>query len=365
MKIALVHEFLTQYGGAERILDCFLEMWPDADVYTLIYDKKKMGKFYGKYKIKTSFLQKLPAPAPAGYKWWLALYPKAIERFNLDGYDLVLSDSSAFAKGVITHKPTKHICYMHTPTRYLWSVTKEYLKDAPIPNIIRPIMPPFLNYLRKWDFKAAQRPDYIIANSLNVAERIKKYYHRNADAIIFPYVDTEKFNIKDGEKKYWLLVGRQEPYKKTDLAIMAANKLKINLIVVGSGTNAKKFTKIAGPTIKFVGRVKDQELIKYYQGCIGFIFPPEEDAGITPLEAMATGRPVIAYKAGGALETVKEGITGTFFNKQTPESLADTIKNFRLEKYNSKIIRNEAMKFDKNVFKIKIKNFINKVIDWR
>lgn len=360
MKVALVHEFLTQYGGAERVLDCFLEIWPDAAIHTLVYDQEKMGEFYDKYKIKTSFVQKLPSFPPAGYKWYLTLFPKAIESFDLSEYDLVISDSSAFAKGVLTKKPTRHICYMHTPTRYLWQVTKEYLKDAPIPSFVRPIMPPFLNYLRKWDYRAAQRPEYIIANSKTVADRIKKFYSRDANEVIFPYVDTNKFVIQKGKKDYFLVAGRQEPYKKTELVIDAANKLGIKLIVVGGGTRIEQLKKKAQKNIRFVGRVSDNKLADLYANCIAFIFPPEEDAGITPLEAMACGRPVIAYGKGGALESVIEGVTGEFFAEQSVECLSNVIKKFDPSEYNSQIIRNHAKKFDKEIFKEKIIKFINK-----
>jgi len=363
MKVALVHEFLTQYGGAERILDCFLEMWPDATIHTLVYDKNKMGQFYDKYKIKTSFIQKLPSIPPAGYKWWLMLYPKAIESFNFNEYDLVISDSSAFAKGIITKKPTVHICYMHTPTRYLWQVTKEYLREAPIPSFIRPIIPPFINLLRKWDYKAAQKPQFIIANSKTIAKRIKKIYNRDVDDIIFPYVDCKRFKISDAEKKYFLVACRLEPYKRTDLAILAANKLKINLLVSGGGSKIDRLTKIAGPTVKFTGRLSDIELAKLYEDCIAFIFPPEEDAGIMPLEAMAAGRPVIAFGKGGSLESVVEDVTGEFFHNQTVDSLAKVIKNFNPKKYNPQVIRNHAKNFDKEIFKRKISKFIKNHIN--
>lgn len=360
MKIALVHEFLTQYGGAERILNCFLEMWPRADVYTLVYNKDSVGEYFDNYNIKTSFIQKFPAPPPARYKWWLALYPKAIESFDLSSYDLVISDSSAFSKGVITKKPTIHISYIHTPTRYLWSVTKEYLKEAPIPALIRPIMPPFIKALRNWDFKAAQRPDYIIANSQNVSTRIKKFYKRTADAVIWPFVDSKKFFISNQEKKYWLVAGRHEPYKKTQLVIQTANKLDLPLVVSGGGSKINKLKKIAGPKIKFTGRVNDEELARLYSNCIGFIFPPEEDAGMMPLEAMASGRPVIAYGRGGVLESVVAGIAGEFFYTQTEDDLAKVIKNFKISKYDPQKIRAHAKKFDKTIFQRKIGEFITK-----
>lgn len=363
LRVALVHEFLTQYGGAERVLDTFLEIWPEAHIYTLIYDKKKMGQFYDRFNIKTSFLEKLPAPSPAGYKWWLALYPKAIEQFDFSDYDLVLSDSSAFSKGVKVPLSAKHICYMHTPTRYLWSVTKEYLHDAPIPNFIRPLIPPLIKYLRAWDYRAAQRPQYIIANSQNVAKRIEKFYNRKAEEIIFPPVDTVKFHISNGKKKYWLVVARQEPYKRTDLVIKAANILKINLKVCGGGSKADKLKEIAGPTVEFTGRLSDEELANLYSNAKGFIFPQEEDAGITPLEAMASGLPVIAYGKGGALESVIAGTCGEFFPEQTVESLIKVLKDFQPEKYHPEIIRNHAKKFDKEIFKEKIKAFVNNKID--
>lgn len=363
LKVALVHEFLTQYGGAERVLDCFLEIWPKAPIYTLVYDQEKMGQFYNKYNVKTSFIQNLPKFPPAGYKWYLALFPKAIESFDLSDYDLVISDSSAFAKGVITKQATLHLCYMHTPTRYLWQVTKEYLRDAPISSFIRPIMPPFMKYLKKWDYQAAQRPKYIIANSKTVAERIEKFYNRIADEVIFPYVDSKKFVISNGKKDYYLVAGRQEPYKKTDLVIEVANKLGFKLIVVGAGTRIEQLKKKANKNIKFVGRVDDKKLADLYANCIAFIFPPEEDAGITPLEAMSCGRPVIAYDKGGARESVIDGVTGVFFKDQTVECLSGVIQNFDESKYNPRIIREHAQKFDKEKFKEKIIKFINNKID--
>ncbi|EKD56078.1 MAG: hypothetical protein ACD_58C00304G0006 [uncultured bacterium] len=360
MKVALVHEFLTQYGGAERVLDAFLEIWPDATIHTLVYDEKKMGQFYSKYRVKTSFVQKLPSIPPAGYKWWLPFYPKAIESFDFSNFDLVLSDSSAFAKGAKTKKTTRHICFMHTPTRYLWQVTKEYLQDAPIPSFIRPIMPPFINYLRKWDYRAAQRPEYIIANSKEVVKRIEKFYNRKADQVIFPYVDTKKFVISDGKKDYFLVAGRQEPYKKTELVIELANKLGFNLVVVGSGTKIDEFKKIAKNNIKFAGWVSDEKLAGLYANCKALIFPQEEDAGITPLEAMACGRPVIAYGKGGVLESVIPCVTGEFFKDQTIKSLSSAIQNFNQNKYDPKTIRAHALKFDKEIFKKKILDFVDK-----
>ncbi|MCL5794987.1 MAG: glycosyltransferase [Patescibacteria group bacterium] len=359
MKIALVHDFLTQYGGAERVLDAFLELFPKAPIYTLVYDKEKMGKYYGKYDVRPSFLQNSPGGIKK-YKWYLPLMPKAIESFDLSNFDVVLSDSSAYAKGVITKKPTIHICYLHTPTRYLWSDTESYLKTAPIPKIIRPIMPLTIKYLRQWDLKASKRPDFYIVNSKNINDRLKKYYHRVADEIIWPPVDCDKFKFSHKICNFFLVVSRMEPYKKIDLVVDAFNKLKLPLKIVGTGTNAQELKNKAAKNIEFVGRVPDQELIKYMSSAQALIFPQNEDAGITPLEAMASGRPVIAYRAGGALEIVKPGENGEFFDFQTQESIIKVIKKFDYKKYNSEYIRKFAQDFCKDKFKEKIKQFIER-----
>lgn len=357
MKIALVHDHLNSWGGGERVLEYFTEIWPEAPIYSLTYDPAKMaGRFAGK-KIITSFIQRLPG-MPKSYKWYLALMPKAAESFDLSSYDVVLSDSSAYAKGVITHKPTVHICYLHTPTRYLTSDRATYLEHAPIPAIIRPIMPPFLAYLRRWDLKASKRPDFIIANSQFIAERTKKYYHRTPEEVIFPPVDTSLFKIADKIGDYWLVVARQEPYKKTDLAILAANQLGLKLKVVGAGRLVEKYKQLAGPTVEFLGKVTDQELADLYTRCIGFIFPPLEDAGMTPLEAMASGRPVVAFGQGGALESVVPGVTGEFFPEQTVESLISVLKSFNQKKYDPLKIRAHAQQFDKTIFKAKIQAIV-------
>ncbi len=359
MKIALVHDFLTQYGGAERVLDAFLELFPNAPVYTLVYDKEKMSKFYGKYDIRPSFLQNLPGGIKK-YKWYLTLMPKAIESFDLSGFDVVLSDSSAYAKGVITKKPTVHICYLHTPTRYLWSDSESYLKTAPIPFFIRPIIPQVIKYLRKWDIKASKRPDFYIANSNNINSRLKKYYQREADEIIWPPVDCEKFKPSSKIGDYFLVVSRIEPYKKVDLVIEAFNKLKLPLKIIGAGTNLQELKNKAAKNVEFIGRVSDSELVKYMSGAKALIFAQNEDAGITPLEAMAAGRPVIAYRAGGALEIIKPKVTGEFFDYQNTESIIKAVEKFDVSYYNQQIIRNYAENFSKEIFKQKIKKFIER-----
>ena len=360
MKVALVHDFFTQWGGAERVLKYFSEIYPDAPIYLITKDQRLVDEFLPGKKVIPSFLQDFPG-MPKARKYYLALMPKAIESFNLDQYDVVLSDSSAYAKGVLTKPSQKHICYLHTPTRYLTSDKEQYIANAPIPLpfIGRPLVRLIINYLQKWDLQASKRPDYLIANSHYIAKRTKQYYGRTPDKVIFPPVDTKKFNISKEISDYWLVLGRNEPYKRTDLAIKAANVLNLKLKVVGGGTDLNKLKSIAGPTIEFLGRVNDDgELAKLYSRAIGLIFPPEEDAGMVPLESMASGRPVIAYGKGGALESVMPGVTGEFFQEQTVDSLVEVLKNFDQAKYDPQKIRQHVMQFDVEIFKQKIKAIV-------
>ncbi len=360
MKVALVHDFFTQWGGGERVLKVFSEIYPDAPIYLIAKDQKLIDEFLPGKTVIPSFLQDWPG-MPQAFKYYLAFMPKAVESFDLSGFDVVLSDSSAYAKGAITKPPTKHICYLHTPTRYLTSDKEEYLANAPIPfpAVGRPVVGAILHGLQKWDLQASKRPDILIANSNYIAERTKKYYGRTPDVVIFPPVDMEKFNIADQIGDYWLVLGRNEPYKRTDLAIKAANELGIKLKVVGGGTKMEELKAIAGPTVEFLGRVSDNELADLYSHAIGLIFPPKEDAGMTPLEAMASGRPVVAYGEGGAVESVLPGVTGEFFIEQTVESLVGVLKNFDHKKYDPQMIRDHARQFDVENFK----HEINKIVE--
>ncbi|MCL5407629.1 MAG: glycosyltransferase [Patescibacteria group bacterium] len=357
LKIAIVVEELTQLGGAERLLDYFLEELPKAPVYTIVWDKEKTLHRYDKFDIRTSFIQKLPFGIKH-YKWYLALMPKAVESFKLADYDVVLSITSALVKGVKTNQNQLHVCYCNTPTRWLWTDSESYLKSAPIPFFARPIMPILISYLRKWDLKAAIRPDYFIANSENVRKRIKKYYNRDSVSIFVP-VDCRNFSLSKEKGKYYLIVSRLEPYKKVEMVIEAFQKLKLPLKIVGTGTKFESFKKSVGKNIQLVGRVSDEKLAQLYKDSIATIFPQEEDAGIVPLESMAAGRPVIAFRQGGAQETVIEGKTGVFFEKQTVEDLISAIKKFQKMKFDPQIIRSQAEKFDKELFKSKVFEYIN------
>lgn len=356
LKVALVAEELTQLGGAERVLDCLIELFPKAPIYTIVWDNQKTaGKYRGK-KIQTSFIQKLPFGIKK-YKWFLPLMPWAIESLDLKNYDLVLSVTSALVKGVKTHQNQIHICYCNTPTRYLWFDSREYIKNAPIPNFVRPLMPLVLWFLRQWDLKASKRPDYYIANSINVQKRIKKYYHRQSSPI-FPPVDIGKFRPLKTAGQFYLVVSRIEPYKRVEMVIEVFKKLQLPLKIVGAGSRAAQYQKDLSENIALVGRVDDSKLAWYYQNAIATIFPQEEDAGIVPLESMACGRPVIAYGKGGVLESIIDGKTGVLFKEQSVPSLSAAIKIFQKKKFKTQLIRTHAEKFDKKLFKEKILEYI-------
>ncbi|MFH1551278.1 MAG: glycosyltransferase [bacterium] len=357
MKVALVHDYLNQYGGAERVLEAFCQIFPKAPIYTLLYDKKRTGFAFEGHKIKTSFLQKVPF-IKSHHRPFLMLMPLAIEQFDFSEYDLILSDSASYAKGIIVPSNALHICYCHTPIRYAWDDSHKYIDEFMYPGPIKKIIPFFMNYIRIWDEQAAARVDKFIANSDFVAKRIKKYYHQDS-RIIYPPVKTDVFYIADKPEKYFLMVGRFLPYKRFDLAIKAFNQLGLSLKIIGDGPERKKLQKMAKDNIEFIGMVSDKQLRDYYAHCNALIFPQEEDFGITAVEALASGRPVIAYQAGGALEIIQSNISGLFFKEQTPECLIKTLQEFNPNDFDPEKIRQRAMEFDQERFKDKIKGFIN------
>lgn len=358
MRIALVHDYLVQYGGAERVLECFAELFPYAPIYTLIYNKKLMhGVLEGK-NIKTSFIQKFPFSSKY-HRVFPQFMPSAIEQFDLSDYDIVLSDSSSYAKSVITKPGTLHICYMHTPMRYAWDDCQKYTQDFYFPDPIKKIIPFFMTYIRIWDRLSVDRVDKLIANSNFVAKRIKKYYKKDS-AVIYPPVNYNDFYISDKTKNYFLMVGRLIAYKRFDIAIKAFNNLGINLKIIGRGPELKRLKRMAGPNIEFLGRVSDKDLSKYYSECQAFVFPQEEDFGIVAIEAMTSGRPVIAYRGGDIPEHMEDGKTGIFFEEQKSEDIVEAVKKFQKIKFDPNYIRKGTEKFDKSVFKAKIKEYINR-----
>lgn len=360
MKIALVHDYLVQYGGAERVLEAFTEIFPSAPIYTLLYDQEAMHGMFAERRVYTSFLQRLPF-ARTRHRFFPPLMPLAIEQFDFRHYDVVLSDSSSYAKGIITGPGTLHISYIHTPMRYAWDDCQKYTQDFGFPRMIKSLVPFFMNPIRVWDRVSADRVDLIVANSRFVAGRIAKYYRRTSQ-VVHPPVDTKRFSIAPREKRqpYFLMVGRLIAYKRHDIAIRAFNRLGLPLKIIGRGPEFERLQTLAGPTIEFLGRVPDEDLPRYYAECQAFIFPQEEDFGIVAMEAFASGRPVIAYRGGDIVEHLEEGVMGQFFDEQTPESLIACLRNFRADTYDSQIIRERIEQFDKERFKATIKDLVER-----
>ncbi|MFZ7121891.1 MAG: glycosyltransferase [Eubacteriaceae bacterium] len=358
MNIALVHDWLTNMGGAERLVINFLELYSDAPLYTTVYNPEKLDEQLKNIDVKTSFLQK-SKKALKNHQKYFPFMPIAFENFDLNEYDIVLSSSSSCAKGVITNPDTMHVCYCNSPMRYAWEFYYEYAKKDISNPLKKKILKYFMNYMRLWDKVSADRVDYFIANSENVAKRIWKHYRRES-VVIHPSVRTKLFNINnDVDEEYFLIVSRLVSYKRIDLAVEAFNELGLPLVIIGDGAEKEKLEYMAKDNITFLGRQPDVVIKDYYSKCRAFIFPGEEDFGITSLEAQASGRPVIAYGKGGALETVKEDETGIFFYEQTVNSLKHVVNSFEDYNFNKKFIRKHAETFDESVFKEKINNFVN------
>jgi len=358
MRIALVHDYLVQYGGAERVLECFTELFPDAPIYTLVYSPELMHGVFADKDIRTSFIQKLPF-AKNRHRIFPQLMPVAIEQFDFSKYDIVLSDSSSYAKGIITGPETLHICYMHTPMRYAWDDCQKYTKDFYFPNIVKKLVPFAMNYIRIWDRVSVERVDRLISNSNFVAKRIRKYYKKES-TVIHPPVSVNSFSASKEKGDYFLMVGRLIAYKRFDIAIKAFNKLGFKLKIIGRGPEMKRLEKMAGPNIEFLGRVPDDELGGYYSKCKAFIFPQEEDFGIVAIEAMASGRPIIAYRGGDIPEHIEEGKSGIFFDSQTPEALSEAVMEFNDYDFDPEYIRSNVLKFDREIFKDNIRRYIEK-----
>lgn len=355
-KIALVHDHLVQDGGAEQVLKAFCELYEGAPVFTIVKDKKGTHPYFADRQVNTSFLQQFPLGVKR-YQWWLFLMPAAIENLNLMNYDLVISSASSFAKGVITNPSAKHVCYCYTPTRYLWNDSHNYLKELKVSVLVKRILPLTLHKLRVWDRLAADRVDHFIAISQTVQQRIKKYYGRDS-VVVYPPVELNKFKLSANPKKYYLAGGRLVPYKRFDLIVKAFSRIGLPVKIFGIGPEERYLKKIAKANVEFLGRICDEQKTKLYQDCIAFINPQEEDFGITAIEAMASGRPVIAYNRGGATETIIEGVTGEFFQEQIWEDLADKVLRFNHEKYEPQLIRQHSEQFSVENFK---RNF-NQVI---
>ncbi len=356
MKVALVYDRINKWGGAERVLLSLHELFPDADLYTSVYNKEK-ARWAKVFSIFPSFLQEFPF-AKEAHEFYPLLMPAAFESFHFDTYDLVISVTSEAAKGIITKPQTLHICYCLTPTRYLWSGYQEYFTTP----IARILSFPAISYLRKWDKMASSRPDYFIAISKEVKGRIKTFYNRETE-IIHPPVALIEVKPQQKRKKkkgeYYLVVSRLVHYKRVDLAIEACNKLQIPLKIVGSGSELEKLKRIAGATVEFIGVVTDEELASLYNGAKALLFPGVEDFGIVMAESLGFGTPVIAYKKGGAVDIIEHEKSGILFPHQTVDSLIKAIKQAEKKKFLASDLKKRAQLFSSTQFKRKMKVYID------
>ena len=364
MKVAIVHDWLVTYGGAESVVESILKIYPDADIFTLVYDRVKIGNHFQNNKIFTSPLQKFPFAAKL-YTKLLKFMPKAFESFDFSSYDLVICSSSSCAKGVITPPNVAHIAYVHTPMRYAWDLFFDYRKRSG--RLTRFFMDKWMSGIREWDYISSQRIDKIIANSKYIARRIEKFWKRDSE-VIYPPVHPEKFTpLKNPSLDYYVAFSRLVPYKRIDIAVDACKALGKNLVVIGSGSEEKSLKKHAegAKNITFTGRISDEKLCSYLQNCKALIFCAEEDFGIVPLEVQACGRPVIAYGKGGACETVKDGKTGVFFSEQTADSAREAIERFEaLDKkgaFKSEKIVQHAASFSEEHFIREFKESVERV----
>lgn len=359
MKIAIVHDWLTGMRGGEKVLEVLCELFPEAVLHTLIHIKGCVSPTIEKMKIKTSFLQNLPFVAKR-YRYYLPFMPQAIESFDMSEYNLIISVSHCVAKGIIPSSKAVHICYCNTPVRYAWEMYDQYFNNRQTGLFTRMVAPTVTKKLRDWDFKTCKRVNYFVANSNNVGSRIKRYYQREFD-VIYPPVDIDFYKVIKSDKQnnnYYLIISAFAPYKKIDIAIKAFNILGYPLKIIGTGQEEKKLKSIAKSNIEFLGWESYESLRKYYSNCKAFIFPGEEDFGITPVEAQACGKPVIAYGKGGVLETVIPDVTGIFFQEQTPESLIEAVKKFETMKFDGNKIRENTIRFNYQRFKTEINKYI-------
>jgi len=357
-KIALVHDYFVQMGGAERVAEAMHDSFPAAPVYTTVALAKGLPGGLRTADIRTSPMQHLPS-LERRFRHYFMLYPFAIENFDLSAYDLIFSSSSGYAKGVRRRRNAIHVCYCHTPMRWVWRYD-DYVAREGFGGPVRAALPSLLWGLRKWDLRASRQPNYYIANSHLVAQRIKKIYGREA-FVIPPPIDVERFEMADEVGDYYLVLSRLMPYKRIDLAVEACKRANRRLIVIGDGPDRARLEKLGDDRIEFLGRQPDSIVNYYAARCRALLFPGEEDFGMAPLEINAAGRPVIAFRGGGAVETVVEGVTGVFFNQQNSISLAAAIEEFEGLKWRQEILRHHAEKFDRSVFAFRVLQFLGSV----
>lgn len=362
MKIAIVHDYLNQAGGAERVVGTLHTMFPGAPIFTTILDRGSLWDVLRDADIRTSWMQNLPL-LKRHFKAYLLFYPGAIERFDLREFDLVISSSSAFGKAAITRPGALHICYCHTPMRFVWDYER-YMEREQYGSPVRAILVPVLRRFRTWDVKTASRPDLYVANSTVVADRIRRFYGRDS-VIVPPPVAVQRFTPVDHAEDFYLIVSRLNPYKRVDLVVKAFNDSGRKLVIIGDGPDRAVLEKMARPNITFLGRLPDPDVASYYARCKALLFPGDEDFGIVPLEANAAGRPVIAFKAGGALDTVKDGETGIFFSELTPEALTAAVLRSESTAWDSVAIRKHAEDFAEPRFRERLMKVVEDAVEKR
>jgi glycosyltransferase involved in cell wall biosynthesis len=358
MRIAIVHDYFTQLGGAEKVAEELYRMLPNASLFATVAFPNCMPPHLKKARVRTSWMQNLPQISKY-YRTYFLVYPFAIASLDLSKYDLVVSSSSSYAKGIRTDRDALHVCYCHTPMRWVWNY-KTYSEREPSGFTRGFLVPILIRGLKSWDEEASRQPDHFVANSKIVAERIRRAYGRSAE-VIHPPIDTERFRPSGKQENYYVTLSRLVSYKRIDLAIGACTQLNKKLLVIGDGPDRNRLEALAGPSVTFLGRAPDDVVEHYVSRCRALIFPGEEDFGMAPLEVAAAGRPTIAYRAGGAVETVMENVTGIFFDEQSPEHLADAIQRFEQQEWSPELIRQHSEGFSVEVFRDRFRSFLRRV----
>ncbi len=358
-----MHDFLTKLGGAENVLKVLSDMYPEAPIYTLLYDEKVCADMFPKAKVRTSWLQKMPAFLRKRQKYLFPLMPRAIESFDFSEFDLIISSSNAYAHGILTPSDSTHICYCHSPMRYAWDYAHKYTDEQKAGAVKKFFINKLMHGVRFWDQVAADRPDKYLANSQHIRKRILKYYRQESE-LLYPPVEVERFKAKGKHEDYFLIVSTLTPYKKIDLAVQLFNKTGKRLVVIGGGNQFDYLKSIAGPTVDILGRKDDKTVKEYMENCRAYILPAEEDFGIAPVEAMACGKPVLAFGKGGALEYVIPGKTGEFFYDSTIESMEDGLGRLIVNEpdYHPRTIRKHALNFCRDNFVKDFKKIVSKTV---
>jgi glycosyltransferase involved in cell wall biosynthesis len=358
MQIAVVHDYFTQMGGAERVAEELVRMLPSASLYTTVAMPDLMPPGLAGRRVETSWMQHLPS-MNRYYRLYFLLYPLAVRSLDLSRYDLVISSSSGYAKGVRTSQDAIHVCYCHTPMRWAWSFAS-YSEQETSGAAKRLLLPPMMHALRKWDKRASRYPDHFVANSRTVAARIQRAYGRTAE-VIHPPIDVNRFRPSPEQEDYYLVLARLISYKRIDLAIEACSSLGRRLLVIGDGPDRDRLMAKAGPTVQFLNRLSDAEVEHYAARCRALLFAGEEDFGMAPLELAAAGRPTIAYRAGGAAETIIDGVTGIFFDRQESSALAEAIVQFERKEWSATLLRGHAEGFGIDIFQARFRQFLARV----